>query len=340
MTDDISEHESPVEDSQPGCHPEGDRTVPPRTVDQERSITRRNALLGGGSLALATLLNRSGTVAGGFWADSRSGATETGTQTTSEEQVQYTLTITDSEGDEVGSATVTGTYDLGNLGERITFGIFGDFAGDGDNAIVDHVRLGDGTVVENWSDRTLEDDYTKTRDNNGEFDLVSSPTADGQRALRMFTGFRSTNYTSTDDLLAVEPGLTVNVDLRHETDVSETYAMRSVFAFGTVPDGKQAGDSIAVDMANPGSQRAEGGRLRTPNGSTRIDFVPDLEEFYTFSVDVSTSPLEPIVPYTNGEGVVDTDGLRVAIDDWRTGDIGTDLLRDVIDAWRTGEPAT
>jgi hypothetical protein len=41
-------------------------------------------------------------------------------------------------------------------------------------------------------------------------------------------------------------------------------------------------------------------------------------------------------PYLDG-GVVDTDGLRRAIDDWRAGDIGTDLLRDIIDYWRTGE---
>lgn len=292
MPDDISEYEYPVEDSQTGHHSDGDRTASPGTTDRGRSITRRNALFGGGSLAVATLLNRSGTVAEGLRTDPLSETTATDTQTTDEEQVRYTLTVTDSAGNEVGSATVTGTYDLSTLGERITFGVFGDFAGDGDNAIADHVRLGDGRVVENWSDRTLEDDYTKTRDNNGEFDLVSSPTADGPQALRMFTGFKSTNYTSNDDLLAVEPGLTVNVDLRHETDVSNTFAMRSVFAFGTVPDGKQAGDSIAVDMANPGSERAEGGRLRTPNGTERIDFVPNLEEFYTFTVDVSTSPID------------------------------------------------
>ncbi|MEF8813106.1 MAG: hypothetical protein V5A55_04730 [Halovenus sp.] len=45
-----------------------------------------------------------------------------------------------------------------------------------------------------------------------------------------------------------------------------------------------------------------------------------------------------LADYANDEGVVDTPGLREAIDDWRTGDIDTDLLRDVIDAWRTGDP--
>ncbi len=42
--------------------------------------------------------------------------------------------------------------------------------------------------------------------------------------------------------------------------------------------------------------------------------------------------------YVNDDDVVDTDGLRAAIDDWQGGMIDTDLLRDVIGAWRSGEP--
>ncbi|WP_255191244.1 CAP domain-containing protein [Natronobeatus ordinarius] len=41
--------------------------------------------------------------------------------------------------------------------------------------------------------------------------------------------------------------------------------------------------------------------------------------------------------YAGDDGVVDTDGLRDAIDDWRSGTTDTDLLRDVIDAWRTSD---
>ncbi|WP_255191395.1 GLUG motif-containing protein [Natronobeatus ordinarius] len=47
---------------------------------------------------------------------------------------------------------------------------------------------------------------------------------------------------------------------------------------------------------------------------------------------------QDLADYVNDDGVVDTDGLRAAIDDWRGGVIDTDLLRDVIDAWRSGEP--
>lgn len=41
--------------------------------------------------------------------------------------------------------------------------------------------------------------------------------------------------------------------------------------------------------------------------------------------------------YANSSGVIDNDGLRTAVDDWRQGEISTTLLRDVVDAWRTGE---
>jgi len=42
----------------------------------------------------------------------------------------------------------------------------------------------------------------------------------------------------------------------------------------------------------------------------------------------------------NDDGVVDTDGLRAAIADWRDGSIDTDMLREAIGAWRSGDPVT
>jgi len=41
--------------------------------------------------------------------------------------------------------------------------------------------------------------------------------------------------------------------------------------------------------------------------------------------------------YANQDGVIETDGLRDGIDDWRSGDIDTTLLRDVIGFWRSSE---
>ncbi|WP_255193204.1 PQQ-binding-like beta-propeller repeat protein [Natronobeatus ordinarius] len=51
-----------------------------------------------------------------------------------------------------------------------------------------------------------------------------------------------------------------------------------------------------------------------------------------------TEPEPSVADYADAEdGVVRTDGLRDAIDDWRDDDVDTDLLRAVIDAWRSGE---
>lgn len=60
----------------------------------------------------------------------------------------------------------------------------------------------------------------------------------------------------------------------------------------------------------------------------------------TTSVSLGLSLEEGLNAYTDDDGVVDTNGLRVAIDDWRSGDIDTDLLRQVIQAWRSNDQVT
>jgi len=68
-----------------------------------------------------------------------------------------------------------------------------------------------------------------------------------------------------------------------------------------------------------------------------------LDEYLVVDDDDGKITLElvghsPLQEYTNQDAIIETDGLRGAIDDWRNGEIETDLLRDVIDAWRSGEP--
>ena len=87
----------------------------------------------------------------------------------------------------------------------------------------------------------------------------------------------------------------------------------------------------------------------TFDGGDAID-TDGLEGEYTYTVATDTDQAngtltvgpgsgEPqLGEYTNDDDVVETDGLRDAIDDWRSGVIDTDLLRDVIDAWRSGDP--
>ncbi len=44
-----------------------------------------------------------------------------------------------------------------------------------------------------------------------------------------------------------------------------------------------------------------------------------------------------LAAYASEDGIIETPGLRDAVDDWRVGDIETELLRDVVSYWRSGE---
>ena len=58
----------------------------------------------------------------------------------------------------------------------------------------------------------------------------------------------------------------------------------------------------------------------------------------TTTTTVGAEPDQSLTNYTNANGVVDSDGLRNAFDDWRAGVIDSSLLRDVFSAWQRGEP--
>lgn len=210
----------------------------------------------------------------------------TGTSVTSDTEsvtgqgIKFTLTVTDSGGMEVGSVTVSGNRGSSDFGERIKFATLGDFEHDNDSGIADFVRLGSGKIVENWSKRSLSD-YTMIKNGRGTFNLVSAPAVDGPRALQMFTGPKSTVYISDYDLISVEPETTVKVDLRHETDNSAVYAMKTMFGVGVDENGQ---GGVTVRLINPGDERTAGASITTPGGTSRIEFSPDLEEFYTFSI--------------------------------------------------------
>ncbi|MEF8813705.1 MAG: hypothetical protein V5A55_07790 [Halovenus sp.] len=78
---------------------------------------------------------------------------------------------------------------------------------------------------------------------------------------------------------------------------------------------------------------------------TDVSLSQNLDEFPRLDTDLPREHLglidgSPVESYANEDGVVETDGLRTAIGDWRGGDIETGLLREVINAWRTGDPVT
>jgi len=78
---------------------------------------------------------------------------------------------------------------------------------------------------------------------------------------------------------------------------------------------------------------------------TDVSLSSDLDGFSRLDTDAPRQHLgltdgSTVADYTNEDGVVDTDGLRDAIRDWRNGDADTDLLRGAISAWRSGESVT
>ena len=74
------------------------------------------------------------------------------------------------------------------------------------------------------------------------------------------------------------------------------------------------------------------------------DRFADEVKFKEISVDddkevtvVLEGPEPSVADYTNEDDIVDTDGLRDAVSEWRSGEIDTDLLREVVSYWRSGE---
>lgn len=201
------------------------------------------------------------------------------------EEVEYTFTVTDSAGNTVGSTTITDLYGIDQFGNRLQFFSIGDYASDGDNGIVDTIRYGDGEVIEDWSERDLSD-YTISRQVGGRFELTSSPTESGTTALRMLTGRSTTYITSDKPLVELEDGVEISGEVRHQTDNSSSYAMQIGFGIGGYADGSRG---ISVCLVNPGSQRTAGVRCNTPNETARIEFTPELQEFYTITIGIQTT---------------------------------------------------
>ena len=216
-------------------------------------------------------------------------------------EFEYTLTVTDSNGNVVGSTTVIDDHDLEAYGNHLTFTTIGDTTWDGDHAFVDDIRYGNGTVIEDFGTRDLSD-YRVTRDGGGEFRIVNDSMFVSHSALELETGPRSTHLTSNDELVEIGPDTTIKGDIRHETDNSRSFAMRTGFIVGGDSDGS---DGIRVRLANPGFRVSQGAYLYTPNNASRIAFTPERGEFYTFRIDVGDGTVDPKLRDSNGDGIPD-----------------------------------
>lgn len=234
-------------------------------------------------LSRRTLLSAIGTVsATGVGVGTATGAAAGQTPSTT----TYTLTVTDPSGDSE-SVSVEDEFELDEYGGHIRFSCVGDTRADNDSGIVDQVRLDSGEIIEDWEDEGerggWEESYHRTATGGGEFQVVESPTAGGDYALGLFSGCCGDAITADESVLSISAGTAVSADISHQTDESPTFAHRTVFVIGCDSNGE---GGITAALSNPGSQRTAGARLQTPNNEARIEFEPELQEFYTFTIEI------------------------------------------------------
>ena len=267
-----------------------DNIEPERPVETNRqrrlSLTRRRTLASLLSVPALSLQQGARALAGGSTLGSTASDQLPAVQSDGDNSTfEYTLTVTDSNDMEVGSVSFTDSFDITNYGGHIGFGSTGDTREDNDRGIVDHVRFENGDTIEDWEQRDLSD-YRRTRDQGGDFEIVGSPTDNGENALRVFSSCCGDRITSKDVLLELESGTTVKVAIRNQTDNSETFAHRTEVSVGTNEGGE---GGIRLFLVNPGSERTAGAEIATPNAEERIEFEPELGEFYTFSLNIAQS---------------------------------------------------
>jgi len=243
-----------------------------------------------------------------------------------------------------GGGTQTVTLDAGSLGQYSTTVTLSA----GEQTTVDLVvptsegDAGTYTTLVSSEDDTVAATVTVEQDQSTELNLVDGEISDTQQ--QPISDASDTLLTITyvggsgdraDDRVLVDsvPASDLNTG-SDNPDIAD-----SVGDGGFVDNGPGEIDRYFIELPNYGS-------------GTQFQITAELAGYNAFdgvtsaldpgSGDTQNIRLEPITlsDYANEQGVVDTEGLRNAIDDWRANEIGTGLLRDVISAWRSGEPVT
>jgi len=129
------------------------------------------------------------------------------------------------------------------------------------------------------------------------------------------------------DIYAVQPEPGDRLDVPARFDHSQGDVDLRLYG----PDQEVARTELSFTDNESFSYRVEEG------GTHYVEVFSSDREAAWYSLSVETSGAEGLARYANEEGLLDTDGLRDAIGDWREGEIDTDLLRDAIGAWRSGD---
>jgi len=168
-----------------------------------------------------------------------------------------------------------------------------------------------------------------------DIDVVETPDVSGQLDAAMSQAvFEEPNESAETTLLITEASsqkevsnITIDIDelVRDDAAISGDQLMVDQQDFNLGP-GQTQQVEVTVDQPDellPGTYT--GDVTITANGG-------EVTHEETIAVVV-----EPPVPYATNEGVVETDGVRDAIDDWRGDAIDDETLEDVIKSWQGGD---
>lgn len=166
--------------------------------------------------------------------------------------------------------------------------------------------------------------YTHRFNASGEFALAMNQSPLGVVDVERPATFEFDPLVSDPQNVSVNESLTVSTAVKNTGDRPGRVA------------GLLQANNMTVDRKS---------RFLLPDRERTISFTLSFNESGTYRLtyaDASpttvtvTAQNASVNQYRGSDGVVDTAGLRTAIDDWRAGAIDTELLRQVIDAWRRG----
>lgn len=118
-----------------------------------------------------------------------------------------------------------------------------------------------------------------------------------------------------------------NVEGEISIDTAGVYGTESAFGEKLSLD-SAAGDKVHFHLHNASGPEAINSPYDLNAGTDEHNLTFQAGSFNTVGA------------YADENGVVQTDGLLMAIGDWRADEISTDLLLTVIDAWRAGDPVS
>jgi V8-like Glu-specific endopeptidase len=207
-----------------------------------------------------------------------------------------------------------------------------------------HLRDLDGTAVSLVDATNVTLEGTAIETTAGDDVHVENTTGVRGRSVRLETGtvsFTGEEFTLNAVTPAVSPddevvrtGSYVAVDVPAWSDESDAWIdLRVSYQEGAVP----AADEADLRLWRLDDEQNEWNPIANSTVDTTDRYVAaNVQPPAVVGPMAGDAP--GLTDYANETGVVGTDGLRDAVDDWRAGALDTPLLRDVVDYWRSGEP--